>query len=466
MRLRSARVVAALAGLLASLAAFSSTRAVAADDMDDILGGFDDEDDGFAVDESALAEEAERFWDVSGSLELSGTVNYRDHRSTPGVLTRSTDYEGLQRLRMRANLALDLDLPEAAHFRDGKLRAEGWGFFDPAYAINGRSDYTQRVLSNYERDAEIGELWLQAKLHDRVDVKLGRQIVIWGRSETLRVLDVLNPLDNREPGRVDIEDLRRPVGMAKLDAYAGPWSLSLIALPEIRFDQGPVLGSDFYPSAVVIPEQKPRDLEDTEVAARVLGIFEGWDISFQGAWFWNDAARLDLTKGQLVHDRLWMVGSGGNRTVGSWLLKYEIAFVDGLGFANAPDEKSRLDALVGVEYYGLSDTTIVFEISNRHLFDHTLAIARTPDYAREDQQELALRITRNFWNDTLHVTLLGYALGIDAGDGSVVRFDVSYDVRDALTAGVGILLFQDGRIPPLDRYALNDRLLFSLKWSF
>ncbi len=53
--------------------------------------------------------------------------------------------------------------------------------------------------------------------------KVGRQIVIWGRSESLRVLDVLNPLDNREAGRVDIEDLRRPLAMVRVDAYQKLW---------------------------------------------------------------------------------------------------------------------------------------------------------------------------------------------------------------------------------------------------
>ena len=49
--------------------------------------------------------------------------------------------------------------------------------------------------------------------------KLGRQIVNWGRSDTVRVLDVINPLDNREPGLVDIEDLRLPVTMARVDYF-------------------------------------------------------------------------------------------------------------------------------------------------------------------------------------------------------------------------------------------------------
>ena len=72
----------------------------------------------------------------------------------------------------------------------------------------------------------------------------------WGRSDTLRVLDVLNPVDNREPGLLDLVDLRLPVGMAKLSYYPHPgWSVTGIAIPEIRFSLDPPFGSDFFPGS-------------------------------------------------------------------------------------------------------------------------------------------------------------------------------------------------------------------------
>jgi uncharacterized protein DUF1302 len=432
--------------------------------------------EGFESEEAEPEDEAgdassERIWDLSGSVETSGSVDYLAHRSDTG-----THYGGLQRLRNRANLQLDLALPEASFAQraegerspsDWKLRAEGWGFWDSSYLINGRGDYTHEVLDEYEWDAEVGELWLAGSLGEHVDVTLGRQIVIWGRSESLRVLDVLNPLDNREPGRVDLEDIRRPVSMLNLKSYAGNWSAALIAIPEIRFDANPVVGSDFFPGTFEPRDRRPDSFTNPELAGAVNGIFSGWDISFHGAWFWNDLPRLDDSPvPQLVHDRLWMVGSGGNYALGSWLFKAELAYLDGFGFAGVSDEKSRFDALVGLEYYGLTDTTFVVELVERHLFDYERAIRRPPNFTREDAQEIALRLSRNFWNDTLHATLLGIVLGIDARDGSIARFDLDYDVLDALTVGVGLLLYQQGELPPLDIWGDNDRVIFKLKYSF
>jgi len=440
-----------LAALLCGIAAVGAA-AAPEDDLEDVLGGFDD-DEPVVVEESEALDRS-RWWDLSGSLDSSVSVNYLGHRSSAG-----TDYGGLQRLRNRLNLGLDLSLP-----RDWELRVEGFGFWDAAYLINGRDDYTDEVLRDYELDADVSEAWIQGSVHDRVDLKVGRQVAAWGRSETLRVLDVLNPIDNREPGRVDLEDLRRGVFMARADAYAGPWALTGIVIPEILFDHAPRFGNDFFPAPAPIPERRPDDFENVEVAAALAGVFSGFDVSLHGAWLYDDAPRL-ADDGFLVHDRLWLVGAGGNATWGSWLVKGEVAYLDGFRFAGVPGDRSRLDVLAGLEYYGLTDTTIALEALDRHLFDHEAAILSSAG-VREDSQEVALRVTRSFRRDRARAILLAYWREWDASDGSLVRLDFEYDLRDALTATVGVLLFQEGDIAPLDGLGRNDRVTLRVKWSF
>jgi len=364
------------------------------------------------------------------------------------------------------NLQLDLDLSER-----WQARIEGWAFYDFAYRINGRQRYTDRVLREYEHDAEVGELWLQGKLLDWLDVKAGRQVVIWGRSESLRVLDVLNPLDNREPGRVDIEDLRRPVSMLRLDAYWGDWSLTGIAIPEIRFDANPVNGSDFFPSpppgSPVPSERKPRSFVDPEFAAALTGIFSGWDVSLHGAWFWNDTPRLRrvVPSARTVHDRLWLVGAGGNLTLGSWLFKSELAYLDGLGFF-ATNDKNRIDALAGLEYYGFTDTTLSVEVAVRHLLRYERVLRDAPDSTRETSEQIAVRLTRNFLREKLTLTLLALIFEVSARDGAVLRADVDYEVFEAVSVGLGVILYEAGTLPPVDGWQHNDRVIFSAKWSF
>lgn len=459
-RPRTDRVRGALAGVLLCLGVLGAPEARGQDDLDDILGGFDSEEPDFEVDREDIEEEEERFWDLSGSVEVSGSVNYIDHRSDTGA-----DYHGLSRLRNRLNLKLDLELPF-----EWDASFEGHGFYDPAYLINGRDDYTSDVLSDNELFFDTGDAWIRGELTDWLDIKLGRQVVAWGRSEALRVLDILNPLDQREPARADIEDLRRTVAMARVDAHWEEWTLSAIAIPELRFDLIPEVGSDFYPGTMEFPQERPRHFEDTEYAGSLTGIFSGWDISFHGAWLWNDTPRFERRQvpgfpARLVHDRFWLVGAGGNYTVGSFLFKGEVAYLHGIGFFNA-GRKSRVDGLFGIEYYGLTDTTFVVEILDRFLFNYESQIGRAPDGVRRHSPALSLRLRRNFWNDTLHVQGVGIILGLDTREGSIVRVDIDYDVADALVVGVGLLLYQQGVSAPLNIYGDNDRLIFRAKWSF
>ena len=83
------------------------------------------------------------------------------------------------RAAAKLNLELDVDLTE-------KWRAHvaGYGFYDAAYRINGRSNYSNEVLNDYERETfqctiqgRLRRIQRQCQLSRSVDLKLGRQIV-------------------------------------------------------------------------------------------------------------------------------------------------------------------------------------------------------------------------------------------------------------------------------------------------
>jgi len=484
------------------------------DDDDEVLDGFDDEGDaidGFDDDgpdsgtdgESGSADEP--FWDLSGSVALGMSINYLDHEAFAGV-GETTDYLGVQRLRTRLNLQLDLDLP-----CEWSARISGFGYYDFAYLANGRDEYTEDTLDLYEWEFDFQEFWVQGNLLEDVDLKVGRQVVNWGRSDSLRVLDVLNPLDNREPGLTDIEDLRRTVSMVKLDYYVGDWSFTAIALPEMRFDLNPTLGNDFAPVVETLgtvetfffPKDRPKEsFHNTEWAGRIKGIFPGWDISLHGAYLWTnqDVLRPVLTiippdemnpEGDFSFDgtvlrpgRFWMVGSGANYIVGSFLFKAEVAYLGSLDYTtsthfmvpvgeeivgvDAPTgnvERDRLDVMGGIEYYGFTNTTIALEIANRHIFGFRSDM-RPLFKIREDSVETALRITRTFLREKLEVTALGIVYGTQAQDGSIVRLEARYDLLDALELGGGIVLYQRGDTPFFETIPRNDRIFLELRYSF
>jgi len=459
------------------------------DTMQDVLEGFDDEpkDAGKIATEGDILEgfdddskEAEpelppklqkdeikpSIFTLNGDVQLGASYNFAHHKPEEG----ETDWRGLSRLRTELNLELN-----AKFSSSWRARISGKGAYDFAYAIQGRDEFTDDVLDNYEKELELGETYIQGSLTKSLDVKIGRQIVVWGKSDNIRVTDVLNPLDIREPGLTDIEDLRLPVAMSRLDYYIGDWSLTGIAIHEIRFNKSPEYGSDFYPGSQPPPhEDKPdSSCKNTEYAAAINGIFSGWDISFYWADYYNDMPHMELVsigpppQIEWKHVRLKMFGAAFNAAVDNWLLKTEAAYIDGFEFFNTlGKEYSRIDVLAGIEYSGFKDTTVSIEAVNRHINGFEESLKLTPDNAQEDEFQWVFRLTRDCLNDTLTLTLLASTFGGTGQDGAFQRFSAEYDVTDSIEIAGGVVLYQSGDLARFRNIGENDRLFFDIKYSF
>jgi len=437
--------------------------------VQELMEGFDAEDVETGKEkktdelDSVMEEKPSRF-SFDGYLKHGLSCNFAHDRPEPG----KTDWRGLSRFRSEINLELKAKLSET-----WQAQVEGKAYYDFVFAMRGRDEYTGAVLDNREKDAEFGESYILGSITDKFDVRFGRQINVWGKSNYIRISDILNPLDLREPGLVDIEDLRLPVTMTRLDYYLGNWNLSGLFLHEIRFNKTPVLGSDFFPAnSPLPPEDVPSDsLDNTEFAAALSGIFSGWDVAFYFADVYDDQphqeAKSDGQK-ERKHARLKMFGSAFNIALGNWLLKAESAYLDGFEFFNAPrgESFSRFDALVGFEYSGFHETVISFEIANRHLFDFVDALKQAPDKAVENEFQTAFRFTRKFLNDTLAVTFLAQTFGLLGDDGALQRISAEYDLTDSIKLSGGFVFYTSGDLRQFQNIGDNDRLFLGIRYSF
>jgi hypothetical protein len=467
--------------------------AALAQSLDDALGGFDGAPLSPAADAAVAAGNDASVIDtagshLTGSVALGSSYSYLDHQSANG-----TQWHGLSKLRTRLNLQMDHRFSDA-----WQARVSGYGFYDWAYGVRDRDRFSNEVLDDYQHEADWQEVWLRGKLSDTLDIKAGRQVVNWGRADSLRVLDVLNPLDNREPGLTDIEDIRLPVTMLKTDWFVTQqWHASLIVIPEVRFSKNPPAGSDFTQAVsqlfANIGEKKPDTLDDTQVAASLAGTFSGWDISFHAAQLWRDTPYLHVAgpysvmmpatvrqQLSLRHSSMNMFGVGANIIEGGWLLKSELAVLDGVDYTtstrvfqpgmgmldlpNGNDEKMRTDLLLGVEYFGFANTALALELANRHISDFEQSME--PLYERRNRLESAVRYTGNFMNDRLEVTALAIAMGERAQEGALLRLQAAYDLQDALILTVGVVDYRRGDLPPFTTIENNDRVFAELKYSF
>ena len=430
------------------------------DDIDDVLAGFDPEP--AEGPESVTSDAHPERLHTSGSLSQRLVYNLA-HDAPPAG---SVDHRGLSSLRSRLDLRFEADLgPE------WQAHAGGHFWVDHALRISGRSLYPSEFLAEYEREAELGEFYIKGPITANADLTLGRQIVIWGRSDQFRVTDILNSIDNRLPGLTDIEDLRLPVTMAEIKFYSAPWNLDLLAIPERRFNKLPVPGSDFFTGAASPPARDaPANRFGTpEYGVALTGVFSNWDFSLYAANVFDDRPHVVRTSDgpRLRHNRVRIMGVAGNFVTGNWLLKAELAAQTGLRFSNVSDTSfTRLSALAGAEYSGLADTTIAVEAVNHHLVDFDNRLVSPPDDRRKNEPGTAIRVSRRFQNDSIEVTFLALNFGLTGKNGAVQRAQVSYDWTDSVDLTTGIVMYRDGEQAPFRRIGDNDRLFLSINYHF
>ena len=483
MRLNQSALRAFLAAAILSMI-FMASPAALADDFEQAMDAFEKADETLVIDEEAIPESPSRFR-LSGYGKLSTVLTYA--RQTPQA--GEADYRGLYRLRPELDAKLDVDIHQS-----WKARVGGRFWYDFAYGLKDRDDFTEQTLDNMESEAQLWEAYVEGRPFKGLDLRLGRQIVVWGTSENIRVTDVINPLDLREMGMVDIEGLRLPTAMARADYTMGYWTITGLAIPEVRPALQPPFGGMYYPSQIQLPDDHPPvdSMDNMEYGASIAGHLPGWDISFYFADIYMDLPYLKETvEGRLIRPpifippatilppiiqypeyeyhyvRVQMYGASTAIALGNWLVKAEAAYFTGLKYFNEPNQdRDRFDGLLGVEYSGFTDTTISLDVACRYVPSYEDALENSPDNIPESQPEAALRIQRDFRNDTFHMTLLATAMGHDAGDGWFVRGESSYDWTDNLSFTLGIVGYgaeDDGYYA----YAKNnDCVFFDIKYSF
>ncbi len=100
---------------------------------------------------------------------------------------------------------------------------------------------------------------------EKMDVQLGKQQVVWGKTDGFRVLDTVNPLDYKEFTLSDFLDARIPLWMGKIEYYFNTdFSLQVLVIPEMQFVELAHSGSEYEMNVLSVPEGIQAAINDTE----------------------------------------------------------------------------------------------------------------------------------------------------------------------------------------------------------
>ena len=422
-----------------------------ADEADALLEGFDDAP---TTEVDALME---GFDEVETSTKIEKKVSEKAY-NFEGKFTQSTAYsfhndkphDGLSSLKSTLFLEYNYNLP-----KDFKLKINANAFYDLAYNIKSRDDFSKEDIDALESEVELFDAYIQGALTEKLDLKIGHQVVVWGKSDTIRITDVINPLDNRRPAMVDIEEMRLPTAMVKLDYYHDKWKISPIMIVQQKFNKNPPFGGDFNPNPQKIPKQKIP--HSPSFALNVAGEFSAFDVDF---YFADIYAQDELGLPFVSHDeKMQMFGIALNYVYDTWLFKGEFAYKKDFQFlADAGKKYDRIDSLLGFEYRGIADTTFSYDVANKHMGD------KSPLFEQDSYQH-AFRATSDFLNATVHGNYLIALFGEKLDKGGFQRAWVKYDIADGISANVGLVDYIAGS-PIFDAIDDNDMIFVDIMYSF
>lgn len=363
------------------------------------------------------------------------------------------------RLRLAGSLShdwlpdlFDADLWTGYAFTDDQLEARQWQFH-----------WADSYLDWQNRD-----LWLRA----------GYQTLAWGEADSLIVTDVLARRDQRWPGQSDLEQMRLPVPAATLN-WAG--HLDLAVLGWTGTDRHPAEYDEFDP--LIAWRGGPTDIRQQDpdqalgYAARWTGHRPGTDLRVIAADV-NDTqysltdVTLGLADGQpfvervtLQPQRRQVIGFSLQRALGSWLVKTEQAWHNGVHLAQEDPIDPWTDhrqwrGMIAADYTGIGNLTLTGEVGVIHTLDWEDSLA-----VDETRLSQSLRARWTTWNDQLDLT--AQAVNLPGNEGVITRAEADWRASDQLSLNASVVEYWAGD-EEQDLYAFrdNDAVIFGVRYGF
>ncbi len=328
-----------------------------------------------------------------------------------------------------------------------------------------------------ETGIELREAFMEY-VASKWDVRVGRQIITWGKADGMQITDIICPGDYTEFITRDFDDIRIPVESVKFRWLPGFADFEIIWLP---FFKASVLPSGNNPWKIsqeyntdneivfkqtIEPENK---LENSEIAGKISFYLSGIDFAFSGFYTWDDLPIIheqtvnDTTYLQPEHHRLKYLGMEMNKPIGNFVFRSEIAFYQNKFFRNLStedktDKKNLLKAMLGLDWYPGDDWDFSFQ------FADDLILKYDEDLESDENNSVAtLNISKKILRQTLGFSNMLY-YGFNEKD-IYDQIAMDYALTDELHLFCGMDIFA-GNDGYFGKFKNNSQIWFKVKYGF
>lgn len=320
-------------------------------------------------------------------------------------------------------------------------------------------------------DGDIRELYVQ-KENDRLSVRVGKQVVVWGETDGDVINDVIAPRDEREFVFTDLENARMGLFMVTASLYSAWGDLFTFVTLEPGINEIPDRGDryDLTPAGVVVHDAEPHG-SDREFGLKWKKTFHGYDVSLMAASLYRNRGVMEsMGPGELgcVYSRYGFYGMGARFTTENVLFNLDVSIkdrfrvqaVDEEGFYRVDDARVSDNAL-GMEYDANGAYTLNLEVTHRHVWGDSKGL--TPMDPHLTGVYAAWR--RLFFHDTL-TAQYSYFHQFQY-DHSVHKAELEYDCSDRLTLKADLTVIEaEDETSPFWAFRHEDRMGVEVAYCF
>jgi hypothetical protein len=310
--------------------------------------------------------------------------------------------------------------------------------------------------------------------------KAGRQIIIWGQADGMKITDVISPMDLSEFLAQDYDDIRMPVNALTLSRFTDFWQLELVCVP--LFESYILPGKDNpwaldltggMDNVVVEPAVEPEFLlKNMEYGGKLAFYLSGIDLEFSALHTWNKMPVYRYQTGeeeeiQVVpeHHRMGFVGFGFSKSLSAFILRGESAFYFGRNYSQSFEsmdeglpERNSINYLLGIDCYLPGEWMLSGQFSDEWILDHTNAILNP-----EHRLISTLAVSKKLLRSNLKLATFAY---FELQEGSFFsRTSADYALSDNIHVSTGVDWFH-GDSGTFGLYQDNSQVWVKAKYSF
>lgn len=370
----------------------------------------------------------------------------------------------------------------------GRLRGDIMDKLEPGNPPqNEISPISRRLLMGDHTDLALREFYYEATVGGTY-LTLGKQQIVWGQADGLKLLDVVNPQDFREFILDDFSRSRIPLWTVNTEIPINDAVLQLIWIPDQTYNALPERNSLYaFSSPLLVPNvptgvnvnlqsvDKPNNFfSDADYGVRLTHFVGGWDLTLNYLYHYHDNPVLfrSLTSGPQPtvaitprYERSHLIGGTFSNAFGDFVLRGEIGYstdryflTNEINDRNGVNKSDEFAYVFGLDWSGLSDTFLSAQLFQSHLVHHQPGVVRD-----KVDTTLTLLARRNLINETL-VTEVLWIHNTNKGDG-LVRPKISYEWQDNINVWMGVDIFYGNQTGLFGQFARNDRLVVGVEWG-